>query len=229
MKLLVTFWAPGAMPHHLQNSKWLLGVPIWLTGSKKVSTPKFQGPPVNFGEKKERKNAVYSGHQHRCQPNAQTPTNWNTNCSCQFKEGLNYCYPFQVGGGLHVKITNIREGGQRTMFRDSFPSVAKYLIGPPLLIFGPKSDHFFQQNQTKIGPKCGPNGKKSDFTRYCKKIHFVQPLKTLSALLKSCSKEVILGVFSPHLCQNQTFECRIRPFSDLFVQNFEDSSDMVFK
>ena len=80
---------------------------------------------------------------------------------------------FRWGGGLHVKITNIREGGQRTMFRDSFPSVAKYLIGPPLLIFGPKSDHFFQQNQTKIGPKCGPNGKKSDFTRYCKKIHFV--------------------------------------------------------
>ena len=27
-------------------------------------------------------------------------------------------------------------------------SVAKYLIGPPLLKFGPKSDQFFQQNQT---------------------------------------------------------------------------------
>ena len=44
-------------------------------------------------------------------------------------------------------------------------SVAKYSMRPPLGKFGPISDQFFQQNQTKIGPKCAPNGKKSDFNR----------------------------------------------------------------
>ena len=29
---------------------------------------------------------------------------------------------------------------------------------------------------------------------------------------------MILCVISPNFCQNQTFECKIRPFSDLFVQ-----------
>ena len=37
-------------------------------------------------------------------------------------------------------------------------SVTKYLRGPLLLKFGPKSDQFLQKNQTKIRPKCGPDG-----------------------------------------------------------------------
>ena len=84
--------------------------------------------------------------------------------------------------------------------------------------FGPKSDQFFQQNQTKIGPKCAPNGKKSDFNRKYNKIHFVWPLITINPSLISCSKQLIISVISLHFGQNQTFGCKIRPFSDLFAQ-----------
>ena len=38
----------------------------------------------------------------------------------------------------------------------------KYEIGPPLAQIGPKSDHYFPWNQTKIGPKCDKNCLKSD-------------------------------------------------------------------
>ena len=43
--------AMGTLAHHLhrlQNTKWPLGGPKWLTGSVKVSTPGFLGSPVNF-------------------------------------------------------------------------------------------------------------------------------------------------------------------------------------
>ena len=34
--------------YHLQNPKWLPGGPKWPTGSRKGSTPKFFGAPINF-------------------------------------------------------------------------------------------------------------------------------------------------------------------------------------
>ena len=79
--------------------------------------------------------------------------------------------------------------------------------------FGPKSDQFFQQNQTKIGPKCAPNGKNQTLT-----VNFVWPLITINPSLISCSKQLIISVISLHFGQNQTFGCKIRPFSDLFAQ-----------
>ena len=44
-----------------------------------------------------------------------------------------------------------------------------------------------------------------------KKINF-------NASLISSSKQLISSVISPHFGQNQTFECKIRPFSDLLAQ-----------
>ena len=77
-------------------------------------------------------------------------------------------------------------------------------------------------NQTmffnKIGPKCTLNCKKSDLNRRGKKICLSCCLTVITASSNPSWKQAIFSIIPPDFGQNQTFECKIQPFSDHFPQ-----------